>query len=209
MSSTKRPVPPKPDISLYGHLSEKERMNASFPYKPLDEQLTKERLAARKLIQKFNSVDVEDEPARQAILAELLSPATKGKLWIEPPFRVDYGYNVTAGNNLQVNFGCVFLDCAPITIGENCLMAPNVHLYAATHPLDPKYRQDNEDYYELAYPIKIGDNCWIGGQSIICPGVTIGNNVTVGAGSVVTKDVPDNVVVAGNPARIIRELWIA
>lgn len=206
MSSTKRPLPPQPDIKLYEHLSEKDRMNGGFPYKPMDEQLFKERLDARKLIQKFNRLDVEEEPARQEILRKLFNPACGEKLFVEAPFRVDYGYNITAGNNLQVNFGCVFLDCAPITIGENCLMAPNVHLYAATHPLDAKYRQDNDDYYELAYPIKIGDNCWIGGQSIICPGVTIGNNVTIGAGSVVTKDVPDNVVVAGNPARVIREL---
>lgn len=206
MSSTKRPLPPQPDIKLYEHLSEKDRMNGGFPYKPMDEQLFKERLDARKLIQKFNRLDVEEEPTRQEILRKLFNPACGEKLFVEAPFRVDYGYNITAGNNLQVNFGCVFLDCAPITIGENCLMAPNVHLYAATHPLDAKYRQDNDDYYELAYPIKIGDNCWIGGQSIICPGVTIGNNVTIGAGSVVTKDVPDNVVVAGNPARVIREL---
>lgn len=206
MSSTKRPLPPKPDIKLYEHLNEKERMIAGFPYNPFDETLLKERSAARKLIQTYNASDAENEDERRKILDNLLSPACRGKkLFVEPPFRVDYGYNITAGNNLQANFGCVILDCAPITIGENCLIAPGVHLYAATHPIDPKYRQDNEDYYELAYPIKIGDNCWIGGQAVICPGVTIGNNVTVGAGSVVTKDVPDNVVVAGNPAKIIRE----
>lgn len=206
MSSTKRPLPPKPDIKLYEHLNEKERMIAGFPYNPFDETLLKERSAARKLIQTYNASDAENEDERRKILDNLLNPACRGKkLFIEPPFRVDYGYNITAGNNLQANFGCVMLDCAPITIGENCLIAPGVHLYAATHPIDPKYRQDNEDYYELAYPIKIGDNCWIGGQAVICPGVTIGNNVTVGAGSIVTKDVPDNVVVAGNPAKIIRE----
>lgn len=182
-------------------------MIAGFPYNKNDEQLLKGRAAARALIQKYNSLDVEEEPERQAILADLLNPACKEtKKFAEPPFRVDYGYNITVGNNFYANFGCVILDCAPITIGDNCLMAPNVHLYAATHPLNAKYRQDNEDYHELAYPITIGDNCWIGGQAIIRPGVTIGNNVTVGAGSVVTKDVPDNVVVAGNPARIIREL---
>lgn len=206
MSSTKRPLPPQPDIKLYEHLNEKERMIAGFPYKPSDPQLKAERLEARQLIRKYNALDPAATAERKGILAELIPVSKDRKIFIESPFQVDYGYNLNIGNNLEANFGCVFLDCAPITIGKNCLMAPNVHLYAATHPIDPKYRQDNADYHELAYPIKIGDNCWIGGQAIICPGVTIGNNVTVGAGSVVTKDVPDNVVVAGNPARIIREL---
>lgn len=202
-----RPPSPKPDIKLYEHLTEKERMIAGFPYVPSDKQLVDERTKARKLIKKYNVLEVEDEKGRQEILDELLNPACRGKkLFIEAPFRVDYGYNLTFGNNLQANFNCVFLDCAPITIGENCLLAPGVQIYAATHPIDAKHRMDNDDYYELAFPIKIGDNVWIGGGAIICPGVTIGNNVTVGAGAVVTKDVPSNVVVAGNPARIIRDM---
>lgn len=208
MSDTvKRPAAVKPDIKLYEHLSEKERMIAGFPYSPFDKQLVEERTKARKLVQKYNSLGSEDEEGRQKILDELLNPACKGKkLFIEPTLRVDYGYNLTFGNNLGVNFDCVFLDCAPITIGDNCLMAPGVHIYAATHPVDAKYRQDNEDYYELAYPVKIGNNCWIGGRAIICPGVTIGDNVVIGAGAVVVKDVPSNVVVAGNPAKIIRDM---
>lgn len=203
----KRSAPVKPDIKLYEHLTEKERMIAGFPYVPSDGELMCERTSARKLIKKYNELDVDDEKGRQGILDELLSPACHGKkLFIEAPFRVDYGYNLTFGNNLQANFDCVFLDCAPITIGENCLMAPGVHIYAATHPVDAKYRQDNDEYYELAYPVKIGDNVWIGGKAIICPGVTIGDNVTIGAGAVVVKDVPSNVVVAGNPAKIIRDM---
>lgn len=207
MSSVKRPLPPLPDIKLYEHLNEKERMIKGFPYNPFDPTLMSERTAARQLVNKYNALDADDANGRKEILDKLLSSECRGrKIFIEPTFRVDYGYNLTFGNNLQANFDCVFLDCAPITIGENCLMAPGVHIYAATHPVDSKYRQDNDEYFELAYPVKIGNNCWIGGKAIICPGVTIGDNVTIGAGSVVVKDVPSNVVVAGNPAKIIREL---
>lgn len=202
-----RPTVVKPDLKEYEHLTEKERMNAGYPYFPFDEQLANERTLARKLISKFNSLEVDDESGKQAILDELLNPACKGKkISIETPFRVDYGYNLTLGNNFQGNFDCVMLDCAPITIGDDCLMAPGVHIYAATHPINPKYRKLGKDYYELAFPVKIGNNVWIGGKAIICPGVTIGDNVVVGAGAVVTKDVPSNVVVAGNPAKIIRTM---
>lgn len=131
MPPKKRPLPPQPDIELNAHLSEKERMIASFPYDKNDKQLLKGR--ARKLSHKYNNA--EEEPARQAILAELSSAACKGnKIHIEPPFRVDYGYNITVGKNVYANFGCVILDCAPITIGDNCLLAPNVQLY-----VNPKY----------------------------------------------------------------------
>lgn len=207
MSSLKRPFPPQPDFELYKHLTEKERMLAGFPYRPADEELTKDRLRARTLLQKYNSLNADDKDGRHAVLDELLHPNCHGNnLFIKSVFRVEYGYNFTAGKELYVNVGCVFLDSAPITIGNNCLIAPGVHVYAATHPIDPKYRQDNDDYRELAFPVKIGNDCWIGGNSIICPGVTIGDNVTVGAGSVVTKDVPSNVIVAGNPAKIVRHL---
>lgn len=204
--NTKRPLPSKPDIKLYEHLSEKERMLAGYPYRPGDQQLCDDRRNARLLVKRFNELDVDDAKGRQEVMDKLFNPACHGKkLFLEAPIRADYGYNLTFGNNLQVNFDCVFLDCAPITIGDNCLMAPGVHIYAATHPIDPKHRKDDDDYYELALPVKIGDNVWIGGKSVICPGVTIGDNCVIGAGAVVVKDVPANSVVAGNPAKIIRQ----
>ncbi|XP_031624755.1 uncharacterized protein LOC116341680 [Contarinia nasturtii] len=206
---SKQAIYVKPDIKEYEHLSEKERMIAGYPYHPGDEVLCNERTKARELIRKYNDSVVGDKKGRREILDELLNPACRGKkVFLEPPFRVDYGYNLTLGNNFEANFDCVFLDCAPITIGENCLMAPGVHIYAATHPLSPKYRKSGKEYYELAYPVKIGDNVWIGGKAIICPGVTIGDNSIIGAGAVVVKDVPSNVVVAGNPAKIIRTIDI-
>lgn len=204
-ASTIRPFPPMPDPKEYEHLSEKERMIGGYPYRPADSLLTKERLAARKLIQQYNTTDIEDEATRRKILEKLLNPDSRQKkLFIEPPFRVDYGYNISVGDNFQVNFNCVFLDCATITIGDSCLIAPGVQIYTAKHPIDPKYRKDNDEYRELAAPVKIRHNVWIGGQAIICPGVTIGDNSIIGAGSVVVKNVPANVVVAGNPAKIIR-----
>lgn len=190
----------------YSHLNEKERMLAGFPYKPSDGQLVEERIEIKKLIRKFNNSPVEDEEARNEILKQLFHPSCKDKkIFVEPPFRVEYGSNVIVGNNFQVNFDCVILDSGKITIGDNCLLACGVHIYSAAHPINLN-RKDNEACYELARPVSIGNSCWIGGQSVICPGVTIGDNVTVGAGSVVTDDVPCNVVVGGNPARIIKYL---
>lgn len=182
-------------------------MVAGFPYRPTDTVLTNERFYARKVIREFNTHDVEDNDGRRAIIDKLLNPSCRGKkIFIEPPFYVDYGYNITVGENLVLNFDCTILDCAPITIGDNCMLAPGVQIYAATHPVNVKCRQDNEDYYELAFPVSIGNNVWIGGKAVICPGITIGDSSVIGAGSVVTKNVPANVVVAGNPAKIIREM---
>jgi len=204
---TYRPLDPVPDLKLYAHLSEKERMIQGFPYKPADPELCEGRTRVRKLCKEFNSLGPDEEETRQKLLKEMLHPDCHDrKIYVEPNFRLDYGYNLKLGNNFMVNYDCCILDCSTVEIGENCLMAPAVQIYTATHPLNAKYRMDNSDYYELAKPVKIGNNCWLGGSCVICPGVTIGDNVVVGAGSVVVKDVPSNVVVAGNPAKIIRTM---
>jgi len=191
-----------PDLKEYEHLSEKERMLAGFPYCAGGPELTKERIHARTLVQAFNTSKVENQSERQEILKKLFHPDTHEQIFIEPNFRCDYGYNISFGENLQMNFDCCILDCARVKIGKNCFVAPGVHIYAAYHPLDGQERLK----YELASPVTLGDNVWIGGKAMILPGVTIGDNVTIGAGSVVTKSIPSNSVVAGNPARIIRKL---
>lgn len=203
-SDLQRPLPIEPDGILYEHLIYKERMIVGYPYYSGDNVLVKERKEARKLIDQFNATDANDENGRQAILDKLLNSKCKGKkIFIEPPFRVDYGYNITVGDHFYQNFDCLFLDCAPITIGDNCAVGPGVHIYTGTHPLNPMLRQQAGHNY--AYSVSIGNNVWIGGRAIICPGVKVGDNVVIGAGSVVVKDVPANVVAAGNPAKIIRE----
>ncbi|KAL2890612.1 putative acetyltransferase [Ceratocystis lukuohia] len=125
--------------------------------------------------------------------------------WAEPLLIMDHGWNVTLGDNVLLNFNTVFLDTCPITIGANTLVGPSCSFYTASHPLDPVERNGTKGM-ENGAPIVIGEDCWFGGNCIVLPGVTIGRGVTVGAGSVVTKDVPDMVVVAGNPARIVRRL---
>lgn len=124
-------------------------------------------------------------------------------IYIEPNIRFDYGYNTYVGENFYANFNCVILDVCEVRIGDNCLLAPGVHIYTATHPLHPVERVSGK---EFGKPVKIGDNAWIGGNAVINPGVTIGNNVVIASGSVVTKDIPDNVVVGGNPAKIIKHI---
>ena len=221
--------PEKADLKEYEHLTQKERMCSGYPYHPGDKQLREDRARARKLTAQFNNAEAEDKEGRRNTLRELLNPSCRDtKIFIDPPFRCDYGYNITFGDNIEMNFDCVFLDCAPITIGKNCLVAPGVHFYAATHPLDVKHRTSSANYYELAFPITVGDNVWIGGKAVICPGVSIGDNSVIGAGSfshfdmetfwkgtktdsllvgsVVTKDVHANAVVAGNPAKVIRHM---
>ena len=207
MSQPKSGLPPAPALEEYKHLSEKQRMLAGYPYKPADAELNEDRLRARELMYDYNTSRPREEAKRQEIIKDLFHPESRDKkFYIEPPFYVDYGFNIKCGNNLQVNYSCVILDCAPVTFGDNVLIAASVHFNAATHPVDATHRQDNDDYYELAKPIVIGNNVWIGGHASILPGVTIGDNCVVGSGSVVTKDFPANVVIAGNPARVIRHM---
>lgn len=142
-------------------------------------------------------------PEWQEALAELV-PYAGGNAHIEPPFYCDYGGNIVTGKNFYANFDCVVLDACRVEIGDNVMLAPKVQLLTATHPLDVEARV--EKGVEFALPVKIGNNVWIGAGAIICPGVSVGDNTVVGAGSVVAKDLPANVVAAGNPCRVIRRL---
>ena len=153
----------------------------------------------RKLLQKLNFMDRSDFAGITAVVKELID-APEGA-FINPPFYCDYGRNTKVGDNFYCNYDCVFLDCGPITIGNNVMFGPKVALYAVNHPIDPEIRASNWDYPE---PITIGNDVWIGGSAVVCPGVTIGDDVVIGAGSVVTKDIPSGVVAAGNPCRVIR-----
>lgn len=183
-------------------MTEKEKMIKGEMYFANDEVLVKERLKARRLFNEFNNTSEVELEKRTEILKMLFGNVAKN-IYIEPSFKCDYGYNITVGDNFFANYDCVMLDVCPITIGDNVMLAPGVHIYTATHPLDPIERSSG---YEYGKPVKIGNNVWLGGRSVVCPGVTIGNNVVVAAGAVVTKDVPDNVVVGGNPAKIIKNI---
>ncbi len=179
--------------------TEKEKMLSGEYYDASDELLIKERDQARSLAFEFNQTNPLDKEKRQAVMKGLIN--AKGTFHMEAPFNCDYGYNITVGNNFYANFGCVILDVNTVVIGDNVLLAPNVHIYTAAHPTDPGERLTGAEYGK---PVVIGNNVWIGGGVIICPGVTIGDNVTIGAGSVVTKDVPDNAIAAGNPCSVKR-----
>lgn len=181
--------------------TEKEKMLAGEPYKAWDEELLNARIACRHTLQKLNNSIPGTAEWRSAI-NELLPEGNRA--YLEPPFRCDYGSNILVGKNFYANFNCVILDVNRVEIGDNVMFAPNVQIYTASHPIDAKQRV--EDEIEFGYPIKIGDNVWLGGGVIVCPGVTIGENTVIGAGSVVTKDIPANVVAAGNPCRVIRQI---
>ncbi len=182
--------------------TEKQKMLAGELYLAADPELTALRQRAARLTRFYNNTTEEELERRSQILEELLGKIGTGAV-IQPPFRCDYGSNIYIGNKFFMNFGGIILDCHIVRIGENVLCGPNVQIYAATHPTDPAVRLTE---LELGAPITIGNNVWIGGGAIICPGVTIGDNTTIGAGSVVVKDIPANVVAAGNPCRIIRYL---
>lgn len=180
---------------------EKRKMIAGELYSPADEILRHDRLQARRLLHHYNHTAPDEKAERQAILTSLLGRS--GNAYIEPSFRCDYGFNIFLGKDFYANFDCVMLDVCPIYIGDNCMLAPGVHIYTATHPLDATERNSG---LEFGKPVTIGNNVWIGGRAVINPGVSIGDNVVVASGAVVTKSVPANVVVGGNPARIIRTL---
>lgn len=178
--------------------TEKEKMIAGELYFANAPELVADRMFARSQSQIINQA--ESAELRSQLLKETFGRTGK-KIYMEPVINFDYGYNIFVGENFYANFNCTFLDVSTIEIGDNCMFAPNVQLYTATHPLHPVKRNSGLEY---AKPIKIGNNVWLGGGVIVTPGVTLGDNVVVGAGSVVTKSFPDNVVIAGNPARIIK-----
>jgi maltose O-acetyltransferase len=182
--------------------SEKQKMLEGELYEPWDEELMKERERARYLVRQFNSTTETEFDKRVELIKQMFGSAGE-KVYMEPNFRCDYGYNIHVDDNFFANFDCVILDVCEVRFGDNCMLAPGVHIYTATHPVNPFERIKGP---EFGKSVIIGDNAWIGGGAIINPGVTIGDNVVVASGAVVTKDVPSNVVVGGNPARVMKEI---
>jgi maltose O-acetyltransferase len=180
----------------------RDRMLAGDLYIADDPALAAENQRAMALMEAFNRTSASDPEQRRRLLTELLATYGDGSE-IRPPLYCDYGYQTRIGARTFVNFGLVILDVGPITIGDDVQIGPNVQLLTATHPLEPGLRRDK---WESATPINIGNNVWLGGGVIVCPGVTIGDNTVVGAGAVVTKDLPANVVAVGSPARVVRTL---
>jgi maltose O-acetyltransferase len=157
---------------------------------------------ARKLTQQLNTMDTSDFDGIRSVVNELFGKSDE-TTFLNPPFYCDYGSNIEVGRNCFINYNCTILDNGKVTLGDNCLLAPNVSIYTAGHTMHPAARALG---YEYGIPVTIGDNVWIGGNTVICPGVHIGNNVVIGAGSVVTKDIPDWSFAAGNPCRVIRPI---
>jgi maltose O-acetyltransferase len=182
--------------------TEREKMLTGELYRAWDPELVAARLRARSLTRRYNASREDEAALRVSLLRELLG-AAGDNMTIEPPFHCDYGDNIFIGDGFFMNFGGVILDCSVVRIGANVQCGPYVQLYAAYHPLDAAERIKGP---ELAAPITIGDNVWLGGGVIVCPGVSIGANTTIGAGSVVTRDIPANVFAAGNPCRVVRPL---
>ena len=183
-------------------MSEKEKMLSGEFYNPLDSELINERVKCKLLCQEYNNIQYEKKKKREKILKQILGK-TKEKFFIEQPFICDYGYNIEIGENFYSNHNLVILDCAKVKFGDNVFIAPNCGFYTAEHPLNAETRNKGSEY---AKPIIIGNNVWIGGGVQILSGVTVGNNSVVAAGAVVTKNVPDNSVVAGVPAKVIKFL---
>ena len=180
----------------------RERMLAGDPYIADDRVLAEEHLRAMALMEAFNRSPATDPAGRRRLLTELLHAFGEGSV-IRPPFFCDYGYQTSIGARTFANVGLVVLDVAKVSIGDDVQIGPNVQLLTATHPLEPGPRRDK---WEAAEPIVVEDNVWLGGGVIVCPGVRIGENTVVGAGSVVTRDLPANVLAVGAPARIVRTL---
>ncbi|MFA4083379.1 sugar O-acetyltransferase [Mycobacteroides salmoniphilum] len=182
---------------------QKERMLRGDLYRDNDPELVAERKRCQSLLDVFNATSSGEDAQRQAILEKLLGNIGSGS-WIMPRFQCDYGHLIRIGDNSFLNYDAIVMDCAPVTIGNDVSIGPRVQLLTALHPI-----QDHElrrQRWESASPITIGDNVWMGGGVIVCPGVTIGSNTVVGAGSVVTRDLPEQVLAAGNPCRVIRAL---
>ncbi|SFD59295.1 maltose O-acetyltransferase [Klenkia taihuensis] len=180
----------------------RDRMLAGEEYIADDPDLARENARAQALTHAYNTADPTDRGRLRELMTELLGSFGEGST-ILPPFRCDYGYRTTVGARVFANFGLVCLDVGPVTIGDDVQIGPGVQLLTPTHPVDPVRRRER---WEGSAPITIGDNVWLGGGVVVLPGVTIGHDTVVGAGSVVTRDLPPRVVAVGNPARVVREL---
>ena len=182
--------------------TEREKMIAGEFYNASDPELVQASRRAHLLCQRLNATTEEEIAARRDIFQELF--ATGGdSVWCEPPFYCDYGDNISIGAGVFFNFDCVILDPAPVTIGDRTMFGPAVQIYTASHPMDWRLRAKGK---EFARPVSIGSDVWVGGAVVFSPGVTVGDRTVIGAGSVVTRDIPDDVFAAGNPCRVIREL---
>lgn len=183
-------------------MNDKEKMLSGILYDGSAKELVSERLENWKRLQKYNSWPISNLSELDLLVKQILG-SSKGKIRIKPPFYCDYGYNIHVGENFFANYNLTILDTAPIYIGDNVKLGPNVSIFAAGHPIDPTIRNTG---MEFGQGILIGNNVWIGGNTVINPGIKIGNNAVIGSGSVVTKDIPCNMVAAGNPCKVIRKI---
>ena len=183
-------------------MTEQEKRLAGKLYYPADPELTEARMRAKRLCYRLNTLAPDDFQGRDATIRELFGHAGKDA-WVESNFRCDYGTQISVGDYVFINYDCVFLDIAPITIGNRAYIAPRVCIYTVNHPLTPEVRNTDLEY---GRPVTIEDNVWIGGNTVILPGVTIGEGAVIAAGSIVNRDIPPRVIAGGNPCRVIRPL---
>jgi len=193
-------------------MTERDYMLAGKLYIPEGEEIISDYMYSKKLTRLINACSEEETAHRNGLFRQLFQQIGKG-FWIEPPFRCDYGKHISIGDYFVANYDCIMIDVCDITIGDHVLLGPRVCIYTAAHPIDSAVRNSRLEYGE---PVCIGNDVWIGGNTIVNPGVTIGSNVIIGSGSVVTKDIPSGVIAAGNPCRVLRsitdedhEYWLA
>lgn len=187
---------------MHEDTTQRQRMLAGEHYMADDAELNAARQRARGLLARFNASGPEAFAERRALLQDLFARFGKGSV-VNPSFRCDYGFNISVGSNSFFNFDCVLLDCNRIDIGDDVQFGPGVHIYTAAHPVDAQARRSGA---EFALPVAIGSGAWLGGRAVVCPGVSIGENTVVGAGSVVVRDLPPNVLALGNPCKVVRSL---
>ncbi|SHI07475.1 maltose O-acetyltransferase [Sporobacter termitidis DSM 10068] len=183
-------------------MTEKEKMLAGKLYIARDEALMRDNKNARRLTRLFNQTGEDEADQRVAYLKELFG-ATGENIWIEPAFHCDYGRHIYVGENFYANYDCIIIDVCPVTIGDNVFFGPRVGVYTAAHPIDAEVRATGLEYGK---PVAIGNDVWVGGNTVINPGVTIGSNVVIGSGAIVTKDIPSGVIAAGNPCKTLRSI---
>ena len=179
-----------------------EKLLSCQMYNDFDDDLFQRRVAAKKLFRAYNRTEDDQTETRQKLISELFKSVGKN-VWIEPDFRCEFGKNISIGDDVYINFGCVILDCAEVSIGANTLIGPNLGIYALNHAIDAEERIKGGC---IAAPVHIGRNVWLGGDVKILGGVNIGDNAIVGTGSIVTKDIPANVIAVGNPCRVLRQI---